>query len=269
MTTIYNALKNNFTQVSNHALLDIRLSGKAYKLYAYMCYRIGLSESWQFNKGEILQHFKEGEKAMRSAFDELIKSGFLERKRVRNDKGIFEKTDYIIYAEPVNIDSTPQVQNRHVDNRRVENPRVDDASYNNKERNNKDSKNKNLSLKSKPEIAEIIEREKLNLDLEIFYKWYEAEMSDKGLKGSLLNVMRSMAEKPRNHIKNATITESKEITDLRRKIKSSFTNQLDYSLYFGGCDIDLKNLTIFVKNPRALEYQELLNELNLKIELKK
>ena len=64
---IYNKIQNNFTQVSNLALLDIRLSGKAYKLYAYMVFRIGTAPDWYFYEEEILKNFKESRDAIRSA----------------------------------------------------------------------------------------------------------------------------------------------------------------------------------------------------------
>ena len=106
MTTIYNRIQNNFTQVSNLAGLDPNLSSKAFKLYWYMCYRIGTASHWEFNKKEILKHFKEGRDSIYQAEKELIKAGFL-RKIQSRESGKFGKIDYEIFSEPVNSDSIP------------------------------------------------------------------------------------------------------------------------------------------------------------------
>lgn len=277
---IYNKLRNNFTQVSNIALLDVRISSKAYKLYAYLCYRIGISESWRFNKDEILKHFKEGEKAMRSAFNELIECGFLERKRVRNDKGFFEKTDYTIYAEPVNTESDPQVQNRHVDNRHVENPHVDNAVYSNREIINKDKNNKDFSPAEKM-WNELKEREKYNFEIDEKRCWQWIEDEGEKLKISKKNAMKSWAEKPRNQIKksaNPLVSSSKltkevaQIAEIRSNIKFwlAQSNEHTASQYFseGQAEIDLEKKVIYVKSRKALQYQDILDKINIKIEFK-
>jgi hypothetical protein len=152
MTVIYNRIQNNFTQVSNLAGLDSNLSAKAFKLYWYMCYRIGTCPTWQFNKTEILKHFKEGEKALRVAFNELIDAGFLVRKQSRNEGGKFGSLDYEIFAEPINTDSTPQAQNRRADNRQAEKGQAENALHNNKEVINKELSNKENTNKEKEEF---------------------------------------------------------------------------------------------------------------------
>lgn len=149
MSTIYNALKNNFTQVSNHALLDINLSSKAYKLYAYMCYRIGISDSWEFNEPEILKHFKEKRDAMREAKNELIDSGYLVKIQTRNSKGFFHKNNYKILAEPQNKGSDPSPENPSTDNPSSGKPSsgkpsTENKTYNKKDLINKDSSNKDF-----------------------------------------------------------------------------------------------------------------------------
>lgn len=221
---IYNRLRNNFTQVSNSALLNTKLSAKAYKLYAYMCYRIGISESWEFNKEEILKHFKEGEIAMRSAFNELIKEGFLVRERVRNDKGFFIKTDYIIYAEPVNTGSNPQVQNPRVDKPRVDNPHVENAVYNNKEEINKENNNKDSfsSSSEKDELLNHHQKNKMKCDFEEFWlinesrgwegvknKFAWLDRFERTFTKSQSKVSEEKKEKEKSYFKISSITEMK------------------------------------------------------------
>lgn len=158
MSTIYNALKNNFTQVSNHALLDVRLSAKAKMLYAYMCYRLGISEKWEFIETEILKHFKEKRDAMREAKNELIEFGYLVKIQTRNDKGFFQKNDYEIFAEsqPVASDPSPEKPSTgspSTDEPSSGKPSTENASYNNKEPTNKDSTNKDLTNKTGAAIS--------------------------------------------------------------------------------------------------------------------
>lgn len=254
-----------------------KMSSKAYKLYAYMCYRIGISTSWQFNKSEILKHFTEGESAMRSAFDELIKNGFLERKRIRNDRGIFIKTDYIIYAEPVIIDSNPQVENPHVDNPQVGKPRVEKRLYNNKETKNKDSSNKDfISLPAeakKEKLKSIWLEKKLKSNCEEYYNFRERKSP--GWK-SVNNLEEDIKWWENNYLKMNPTTkqilqvESKEIQNLRYQIKRLFLGTMEYEKYFDFAALERDGATfkIFVTDKKALEHQEKLKTINIKIEVK-
>jgi len=122
------------------------------------------------------------------------------------------------YLETIDLANLPNAdgeipksswQNTQIQLAKYQNGVVENANCNNESYK---KPNKKSTLLPREEIQKIIEGEKLNLDIEIFYKWYEAEMNDKGLKGSLLNVMRSMAEKPRNQIKVLPVpTDPKQI----------------------------------------------------------
>ena len=279
--TIYNALQNNFTQVSNEALVNARLSGKAYKLYAYMCYRVSSYPSWVFNRNEILKHFTEGETAMRGAFKELIDAGFLERMRIRNDKGIFEKTDYKIYSTPINKGSSPQVENPPVDNQQVEKPRVDNPRTNNKDKINKDSNNKDLfSLEgTKKHFSDLGNKS----DGEEFWDHWEQKGWKKG-KDKITDRAAAARSWERNHKKmypdlhiekKEKTQESKEIENLRENLKKAFiSNQLDYDIYLGGNAIEKRGNEFFIvvdeKAEKVLKvkYQSVLEKFNVKLEVK-
>jgi hypothetical protein len=58
--------------------MDTNISGLAYKIYAYICFRIGINKEWEFYNNEIIDHFKEGIHAFRKARDELLDNGYLE-----------------------------------------------------------------------------------------------------------------------------------------------------------------------------------------------
>lgn len=178
MTTIYNRIQCNFTQVSNLALLDNRLSSKAYKLYAYMCFRIGTHPTWEFNNTEILKHFKEGEKAMRIAFNELIEAGFLIRRQGRKERGRFSKSDYEIFAEPINTDSAPQAQNGRAVKRQAANGRAENAVHNNIDINNIDINNIDSTSSKQKEEKTSIEKVKEEIKTHFKIKGYKSNVEE-------------------------------------------------------------------------------------------
>ena len=166
MTTIYNRIQNNFTQISNAALLDVRLSGKAYKLYAYMCYRIGTSAAWEFNKKEIAKHFKEGRDSIYQAEKELLDVGFL-RKMQKRTGGKFSKNDYEIFAEPIDSDSKPFTENPETVMPETEESVTVNQSYSNKEEINKDLNNKEISFPAEAKKDEKEKKEDLDKEKEV------------------------------------------------------------------------------------------------------
>jgi len=293
MTTIYNGIKYNFTQVSNTALLDVRLSSKAYKLYSYMCYRIGTCPTWQFNKVEILKHFKEGESALRSAFQELIKAGFLERKRIRNEVGKFATTDYTIYAEPVNTGSDPRVENPPVDKPHVVKPQVENQPYNNKDKNNKEfiNKDKSFSVEEEREILISIWKNKnYKSDLETFIlspsrkDWRKKQMNLEEQAAYWENGFKK--KNPEKYVENPTaekgsyvapVRKSKDleaiekvISDIKFAINNSSKNGHDYYLrYFHNKKIEKVGnfFQIHVNDKKAQDFSENLEKFNIKIKL--
>lgn len=137
---------------------------------------------------------------------------------------------------------------------------------------NKDNNKLSLSLEEMEEYWKLLKkREKYQFEIDVkkFYDWCFDE-EDK-LKIGWKNIMKSWAEKPRNQIKISNlVSEPKEISVLRRKIKREFlsSNPLNYDLYFAGCDIDLENSIIFVKTRKALQYQDILDKIKIKIKFR-
>lgn len=101
MSTIYNKLQNDFTIINNHIIQNNKVSGNAFKLYCYIVFRLGRNPEWEFISYEILTHFKEGKKALKTARDELINLGYLkclgQKHRANGD---FGGNDYEIYSTP-------------------------------------------------------------------------------------------------------------------------------------------------------------------------
>jgi hypothetical protein len=283
MSTIYNALKNNFTQVSNHALLDVRLSSKAYKLYAYMCFRISIFEKWEFNEPEILKHFKEKRDAMRDAKNELIDCGYLVKIQNRTDKGFFRKNDYQIFAEPQAVESNPSPENPSTDKPAVEKPSAEKASYNNKDKINKDLTNKellSLPLEKKREILQKIWKEKnLKSDCEK-YLLFREKTNWKGVSNLDADVAwweNGHKEKyPELHREKTSTghvlspVETPEIAEIRSTIKFMVgqEDRDDCQLFAGKIEKDGEGFKIFVASEKALRYAEVLGQINLRIEVK-
>jgi len=279
MSKIYNALRNNFTQISNFALLDIKLSAKAYKLYAYMCYRIGISESWEFNEPEILKHFKEKRDAMRVAKSELIETGYLVKIQTRKGSGIFSKNDYQLMAEPENKGSTPPPENPSTVNPSAVNPSTENTAYSNKERNNKD-------LFSLEETKKYFSENDLKSDPEDFWNFWDRkgwkdgkskiENRETAVKGWERNFNKMY---PKTNITTLNSTNSastptkepKELTDLRSKAKMKAC-QIDISapqhLNFDSLSKTDDGYEITARSTMAAGYAEILNDLNINLKFK-
>jgi len=274
---IYNRIQNNFTQISNLALLDTRLSGKAYKLYAYMVFRIGTSPDWYFYEAEILKHFKESRDSIRTAFQELISAGWLIRKRVKNEKGQFAMTEYEIFSEPQNSESKPRTDFPSADNPAVEKPAQVSPSagkppYINKEKNNKDYSSSNPPPREF--FEEIWKKKNFRSDLGLFLENRKLAGWKNG-KQDILDFERDAQRWEDGYLKKNPIvtktenTESQTIKDLRLKIKRAMPTPWDYDMNFAAQEIEENESGFVVKvsNAKALQYQEILKNL-VKIEVK-
>ena len=104
MSKIYNKLENDFTQIPNTILQDARINALAFKIYCYICFRIGRNSEWEFYNNEILQYCQEGKHSLMKAKRQLIECGYLEKvKQNHKQNGDFGGCDYIIYKEPLTL----------------------------------------------------------------------------------------------------------------------------------------------------------------------
>ena len=102
MPSIINRVKNhtkNSTLLSNYIFEDNKLSARAMGLY---CYLIHLPEDQKISKTEIITHFKEGQKAMNTAFKELETFGYLSKEKTKQN-GQFTGWKYTLYTFPNNF----------------------------------------------------------------------------------------------------------------------------------------------------------------------
>ncbi len=87
----------DYTVISNHHLRDINLSLKAKGLLSLM---LSLPETWNYTLTGLAQICKEGVDSIRSGIKELEEQGYIERHRIRNEKGQLAEAEYIIRECP-------------------------------------------------------------------------------------------------------------------------------------------------------------------------
>ena len=121
----------DFTVMSNHHLRNTDLSLKAKGLLSVI---LSLPETWDYSLEGLAKICKEGVSAVRTGLDELINAGYVERRRLRNEKGQLNDVEYIIHEQPVNPSANdspvsdkptsekPMLENLMLDNQTLENP---------------------------------------------------------------------------------------------------------------------------------------------------
>ncbi len=108
----------NYTTIGNEVLRDKRISLKAKGL---LITALGLPPTWELSVSGLQKCLKEEEKAIRSAFNELIEFGYCDRKRLRDpETQLFIGTEYIFRETPINREPDPPAQNPHVEKPHVE-----------------------------------------------------------------------------------------------------------------------------------------------------
>ena len=89
MATVFRVQKTkDFTVMSNHHLKNKDLSLRSKGLLSFM---LSLPEDWDYSLKGLATLNKEGIDAIRSAINELEAFGYIERSRVRNEKGSLAK----------------------------------------------------------------------------------------------------------------------------------------------------------------------------------
>lgn len=88
----------NFTVISNDIFKDTRLSFKAKGLLTTM---LSCPKNWNYTIEGLSKISTDGKASIRSALNELEEYGYLERKQLRNEKGAFTDTEYIVYEQPM------------------------------------------------------------------------------------------------------------------------------------------------------------------------
>ena len=141
---VFRVEKNtNFTVMSNHHLKNKKLSLKAKGLLSQI---LSLPEEWDYSLNGLAYINKEGKDSVREALKELEREGYVVRTRIRNEKGLLGKAEYVISETPPleNTDFQPKSENPTLDNPTSENPTQEKPALENPTQLNKDKSNKKL-----------------------------------------------------------------------------------------------------------------------------
>lgn len=84
----------NFTVMSNYHFKEKEMSLKAKGLLSLM---LSLPESWNYSVSGLVSLSKDGKDGVMTALAELEKFGYLNRKRITNEKGQFSGIEYHIF----------------------------------------------------------------------------------------------------------------------------------------------------------------------------
>ena len=88
----------DYTVMSNHHFKNRTLSYRAVGLLSVM---LSVPENWDFTLAGLSTLHAESIDAVRTALSELEKAGYVERHRIRNEKGQLKETEYIIREYPI------------------------------------------------------------------------------------------------------------------------------------------------------------------------
>jgi hypothetical protein len=91
---------NPYVMLNKEFFNDERLSWKAKGILGYL---LSLPDDWKIYEEELKKHSKDGIDGLRSGIKELIKNGYIERVRIRDEKGRLKGYEYSVYEIPNHI----------------------------------------------------------------------------------------------------------------------------------------------------------------------
>lgn len=112
----------DYTVMSNHHLRNIELSLKAKGLLSLM---LSLPENWDYTTKGLSRICKDGIDSINSGVKELEVTGYVIRRRLRNEKGQLTTIEYTIFEQPQSLDTTdvsPKGENLILDKQAQEEP---------------------------------------------------------------------------------------------------------------------------------------------------
>lgn len=90
----------NFVTIHKGFIHDNNLSWKAKGLLLYFLSR---PDDWQIYETELIKHTSDGLSSLKSGIKELEKTGYIERKRKRDDKGRLKEYEYEVFEQPYHM----------------------------------------------------------------------------------------------------------------------------------------------------------------------
>lgn len=95
----------DYTVMSNHHLRDKRLSLKAKGSLSQM---LSLPEDWDYTLSGLAYINRESKDAIRSAINELERTGYVQRHQTTDASGKFSVNEYIIFERPISANPSPE-----------------------------------------------------------------------------------------------------------------------------------------------------------------
>lgn len=126
----------DYTVMANHHLRNTELSLKAKGLLSLM---LSLPEDWDYTTKGLARICKDGVDSICSTVKELEEQGYVERRRLRNDKGQMTTVEYVIREQPKPPSPEQEKPKR-------ENPVLDNPILGKPEQENPDQLNTNQSI---------------------------------------------------------------------------------------------------------------------------
>lgn len=197
----------NYTVMSNYHLRDKNLSLKAKGLLSLM---LSLPEEWDYSIQGLVQIVQENETAVKSALNELMRTGYLVRLKLmptkdENGNVIRAKIEYEynIYEKPNKENCNQKVENQDIENQGIESLGVENQVQINKEVQSKENKKETVSkdtAKREAYLEGFIDRysesERLKEKIRTFIEYRKSKrspMSEVAVK-IMLNKLRGFTE---------------------------------------------------------------------------
>jgi len=108
----------NYCIVCNEVARRTDLSARAKGIYYYLA---TLPPNWELQQQEAEQHFTEGREAFKTAFRELITTGYIIPSKVKDAKGRLQGWKYNVLWSSTEMQETDTPENRNRKNRQTEN----------------------------------------------------------------------------------------------------------------------------------------------------
>lgn len=131
---VFRVEKNNdYTIMGNHHFKNRELSLKAKGLLSLM---LSLPEDWDYTLTGLAVINKDGVDSIREGLKELERTGYVERRRARNQDGQLKGTEYIIREKPI-------LENQTQENATLEKPTQENPMQlnTNRQKTNQEKKN--------------------------------------------------------------------------------------------------------------------------------
>lgn len=85
---------NPYVMLNKEFLSDPKLSWRAKGMLTYL---LSKPDNWQVNPNDLIKKSKDGRDAVYACLNELIEVGYIERNKIRNEKGHFSHIEYLVF----------------------------------------------------------------------------------------------------------------------------------------------------------------------------